>query len=440
MYQLRTEYPLNEALEFKAYLNHSRLEDWERGDWSNGVSAPKHIGDPVYVASFGEYGPTEYWGAKGLLNWKIGNHVITPGVEWRRREFWYATWVGDKAFKVGYHDSTQDIYSAFLEGTFNWGKWEVMPSLRFDSWSTDVTFSSPETETVPYNGPGTTAGNTVTIHPYSETVDETDSSIDPKLRVAYHLTDEIKLRCAVGRTFRAPSPYEKYNYSFSSVQLYATNANLDPEQVTSVEVGADMIFLNGKLLLNTTFFYNQARNRIEMAPDAKLDNTKVFQNLDSDAYGMEFTAKAFLIEGLWFSMNAALTSSEYDGGPFDGESVPMVPDYKVYTALDYRWGAFSAHVGVDFIGERTITIDPTVTGAWPKVVKADSYALVDASLRYDLKLSDDLTLFFKLWGKNLLDQEYMVDSFFVYLEPRGGANFEPLSQGATYYFTVGFDF
>jgi len=440
VYQLKYEGPLTKNLATKVYFNYNESEDWEPGDWGNGVSIPMRLDDPHYIASVGDYGPSKVWGAKALVNWKIGQHVITPGVEWRRQTTEYKTWAGNREILKGWHDGEQDIYSAFLEGQFVWGRFELTPSLRFDYWRTKGDVSGPDSEVVPWDGPGTAAGNSVTVLTGSMSGSTNESSLDPKIRAAYFLNQNVKLRAAAGQTFRAPTALELYNYDYSTVQDYAASGDLDPERVTSFEVGADTEWLNNRLLVSGTVFYSIAKDRIEYAPDPEKQNTKRFQNLDSNAYGLELAFRALLHQGLWFSTAAAFTNSEYDGGSFDGLDVPLIPNYKIYTALDYRYRRFSAHVGADFIGERTILNDPTVEGLAPTTVKDDGYVLVDAALRYDYPINQRLTAFVKLWGKNLLDQDYMVDGFFVYLEPYGGANFAPIAQGRTVYLTVGFDF
>ncbi len=441
IFQLYGESPAGDLGKLKIYLNYGDSKDWELGDFGNGISAPKNPSDPHYITGTSLYGPSKVLGAKTLMNIDLWGHMLTPGVEYRRQETGYDTWIGDKEILAGSHDGTQDIYSAFLEANLMFGKLEIIPSVRFDYFSTEADYSSAETIQVPWDPTGGgMPDNRVTVHPNTIHGEDDDYSIDPKLLMAYYLNPNVKLRAAAGRTFRAPTALERYNYDYGTVQQYAASGELDPERVTSVEAGSDLSFFDGRLNLAGTVFYLWADDRIEFAPSLSDLNTKVYQNLDSEAYGLELSIDAVLYKGLRLSVATALTHSEYTSGAFEGLNVPSVPDFSIYPALDYTYKGFSAHLGLNIVGNRDIVNDPSVKGFAPVTVDDDPYYLLDASVRYDYKLTKDLTAFVKLWGKNLLDDAYTVDTFFVYLEPYALPNFNPKSQGATVFLSVGLDF
>lgn len=426
-------------VEFNLSYNYS--DDWEPYDFGNGVPVPLRLSDQHHVAAISEYGPSEVWGFKGAITLRAGRHTLTPGAEFRRQRTWWANWAGDKELLRGWTEGRQTTWSAFIEDAIDGGRWAVTPSLRVDLWETEADVAGPDRVEVPWDGPNTPPGNTVSVLVGKMSSSNSRASIDPKLRAAYFLDADTKLRGALGTTFRAPSALEIYNYDYSTVQDYAANAELEPERVTSAELGADRRWFDDRLSLSGTVFYTAARDRIEFAPDPVIPNTKKFQNMDSRAYGMELAFDAAVAEGVGVSAAAALTRSRYRGGPFDRLDVPLIPDLKANVSLSFSRGSLSARLGADFIGERTIVNDPSVAGTgFPVTVRDEPYVLVDASVRIDRKLVSGATAFVKLWGKNLLDEDYMVDGFFVYLEPLGSPNFEPIAQGRTIYATAGVSF
>src|SRR5690606_28356731 len=97
----------------------------------------------------------------------------------------------------------------------------------------------------------------------SDRYSETDSSnLSPKASLVYRPTHATTYRTSIGRAFRAPMLFELIQTSGIAGQTFVGNPDLDPETLTSWEIGIDHSFGNGIDAI-ATYYRSKARDLIE---------------------------------------------------------------------------------------------------------------------------------------------------------------------------------
>ncbi|MBX3598367.1 MAG: TonB-dependent hemoglobin/transferrin/lactoferrin family receptor [Rhizobiaceae bacterium] len=183
------------------------------------------------------------------------------------------------------HSNTADMpevdstfFGAFLEDDIQFmdGRLTVTPGLRFD-WYQHRPKSTPEYQASPNYDP-------------AYLVDNSDSRISPKLRVAYKATPEVTVFAQWAQGFRAPSAQELYE-NFANAGQYARigNPDLKPETSNGFEFGA--AYETPDFGFSANIFNNYYRNFIEevtLAPTADFPMIFSSQNLARvQIYGAE---------------------------------------------------------------------------------------------------------------------------------------------------------
>ncbi len=165
-------------------------------------------------------------------------------------------------FSDGYMDVVTDRYVAtptrvmrrygevrrsalFVQDEMHLGeRWVVNLSGRVDRWA----HRGWQTDTLPAQP----AGNYPT---------RSGSEFSPRLGVLYRVSPEVVLRANAGRAFKLPELWELYSSARRGAATYWGNAALDPERLTSYDIGVDRYF--GRTgFVKVTAYRNDARDFI----------------------------------------------------------------------------------------------------------------------------------------------------------------------------------
>lgn len=213
--------------------------------------------------------------------------------------------------------------------------------------------------------------------------------------------------------FRFPTTDEMIN-----VQTGTVNARIRPQTTKELDIGArwnPLPYLGGSL---TVF---EIRNSDEI-----YYNPFTFANANYDRTlrrGFEATARILPADRLQFDLSYSYVRAQFDGGPFDGNTVPFVPEGKVAGSGKYDWNGFGFYVGAVYTGSRyAISDQPNTHRTVP------GYATADANISYDTK-----SWFFQVGVRNLFDRQcydYAVASAFS-----SRVNVYP-APGRQYFFSV----
>ncbi len=223
-----------------------------------------------------------------------------------------------------------------------------------------------------------------------------------RVGAGYDLTDTTRLRAAVGTGVKNPTFSELFGF-FDGV--FVGNPDLEPEQSTSWEIGADQRFLDGDAILSVTYFNAELDNEIFSIFGGPPTFTATPANRDtvSTQQGVEVALAAQF--GEQWSFNAAYTNVDAQE---DGTTEIRRPDSIASAALTWSHpdDTASASLVVRYNGE---TFD-TDFGSFTRVT-LDDFTLVNINAR--AKLVEGVELFGRV--ENLLDERY--EQVFSFVSP-----------------------
>ncbi len=252
----------------------------------------------------------------------------------------------------------------------------------------------------------------------------TSYSFDPRINLRYAVTDEIALRGAYYRSFRAPTMDQLYRtYADTTAGIYEGNPFLRPEKLEGGEVGVD--YNLGALRTQLTFYTTTIDNLItqfnlpasespkalgvvcgyDAATFTYLTCTRNINAASAIARGIE--AEANWEFGNGFSTNLAYTyaDSRYTGDPVDptavGERLEGVPRHNVSGSLTYRAPS----------GWQATTVMRWVSTSYGDAhpddnLKLDAHFVIDASASYPI--TDSLEVYTQ--AQNLLSRRYIASN------------------------------
>ena len=253
---------------------------------------------------------------------------------------------------------------------------------------------------------------------------EDDTNITtPKLGLSYAVNDDSSVYATYSEGFKA-----------GGVSVRSGCENIfDEETVNAFEIGSKNTFADGRLRFNATaFFYDYEGYQIEQL----VGLTFVLDNIDeAEVMGLELEATAVLSDKLSVVANAAFQDSEivshtatdgitYNGAPnpafgvpgpllftatpqlntlnedVSGNPLPNAPDTTLNLVVNYDFNDnFSFQVGAAYTSDVNYREFDRPGDA------QDAFTLVNASLMWR---NDDGNINFRLWGDNLLDEEYFL--------------------------------
>ena len=249
--------------------------------------------------------------------------------------------------------------------------------------------------------------NDLTTVPDGTTVsgDKEFSKFNPAFTVEYEISEDINsyARYATGYRaggFNSSSPPEGFANGF------------EPEDVESFELGLKADFWQGRARLNIAAYINEYSDlQVDQvrSPSIFLDTVNAGE---ATMQGFEIEATAQLTRGLTANLSYGFLDAEYDKYLDNGVdkaklgtvSVAYAPDYTYAAGLKYEgeptsYGTFSIGLDVN-------ATDEFYSGANPLTSLNDGHTLWNARAELaEIPLKQG-TLSVRLWGKNLLDEDY----------------------------------
>jgi len=246
-------------------------------------------------------------------------------------------------------------------------------------------------------------------------------SFDPRVNLRYALTDQLALRGAYYRSFRAPTMDQLYRtYADTTAGIYEGNPFLRPETLEGGEVGID--YNVGALRSQLTFYTTTISNLItqrNLAPSESptvlgvvcgydaatftyLTCTRNINAASAIARGIEAETTWEIGDGFSSVLAYTYTDSRYTSDPVDptavGERLEGVPRHNISTSLSYEAPS----------GWRASAILRWVSTSWGDAhpddnLKLDAHFVVDASASYPI--ADNLEAYAQI--QNLFDRRYI---------------------------------
>lgn len=239
---------------------------------------------------------------------------------------------------------------------------------------------------------------------------EFDSAKTFRAEAIYQLSNQTRLRSAIGTAVKNPTFTERFGFYTN----FIGNPNLIPEESTSWELGVDQQIMGGNVTLSTTLFDTELDNEINGFVYDPATYAYTSSNMDgkSQRRGVEFSAIGDLSESL--SISAAYTYTDSTGG----DSMREVRRPRHTGSLNLGWkatGNLYLNTNIQFTGEQTDVYFPPFPEP-SQVVKLENHTLLNMSLNYTA--SDKLEMYLKL--ENALNEDY--EEVFGYQTPGFGTS------------------
>ncbi len=207
-----------------------------------------------------------------------------------------------------------------------------------------------------------------------------------RIAAAYRLRPDMVLRASAATGLRAPSLYETYS-------AYG-NADLEPEESRSIDLGVEKTYADGSFV-KATLFYSEITNLIGFDPAEVVCGSGFgcYGQVDglTVSEGLELSGRAALSDAVALFGSYTLTGTDSNAN-----ELPRVPRHDLVLGLEADLGRSSASI------EMRRVADVEASAFAPADQKVGDYTLFNASLGYDLTASTEAYL----RVENLTDEDY----------------------------------
>ena len=315
-----------------------------------------------------------------------------------------------------------DSYSAYFQGTYSITQWlDITLGGRFQTEDRYLTKSetnvyNPIGVNVPVLGP-LIGGGLIPLLKFPLKGEE-DSVFTPKAQVTIRPTDASMFYASYGQGYKSGT--------YNIVAIYSEPDYINPELVTSYEIGSKTDFFDGDFRLNTAIFYNEIEDLQDgfvslLSGGAVSFNTAKAARTQGFEFDFQWVPMAEWNPGLVITGNFAYVNAIYTDFK-NGEG--FREDNGIYQSnLDLsgfrlrntpeRSGSIGFVQAIDF-EDSTVELGADIYHSSRffynanNTVSEDPYNLVSARVSYEyLPWQTRLTVF----GSNLLDERYHVQQF-----------------------------
>lgn len=302
----------------------------------------------------------------------------------RKKVYSLANWRedGNKGAVGDWADGNSQLLAAYVQDEISVSdRLTVYAGARYDRWSTD----------------GTIYINS-TLTDYDT---RTKSAVSPKASAVYKVGQGTLIKGAIGKAFRAPNLSDMYS-TWGTSTIYWSNPDLEPEKVTTAEIGAEHELGTGTLLRAT--YYRSDITDLIYQTTSGADRYK-FNAGTAETEGIDLEARQKLSSGLTAFINATYVETKITENSIRptsvGKQIPLQPRKIANIGLEGSRGPWSGSIIGSYVGKMYSNDDNTdtfnnVPGSY------DPYFVANAKVSYKI----DKTLTASLSVKNLFDREY----------------------------------
>ncbi|MBV33507.1 MAG: TonB-dependent receptor [Porticoccaceae bacterium] len=237
---------------------------------------------------------------------------------------------------------------------------------------------------------------TIAVSGRSEKNSEFDSAKTFRAETTYRLTDQTRVRGALGTAIKNPTFTERFGYYTN----FIGNPNLVPEKSRSWELGFDSQLSDDNVTLSATIFDSELANEI----DGFVYDPTIFSftsgNMDakSERRGFELS----FVANIWdsFSISSAYTYTHSK----DADSADEVRRPKNIASGNLSWEAtenLSLNINLQFTGDQTDVFFPPYPES-SQVVTMEDHTLLNLNINY--VVNDKFEIYVNL--DNVLDEDY----------------------------------
>lgn len=250
--------------------------------------------------------------------------------------------------------------------------------------------------------------------PFSGQAEETFDDVSPTFIAAWDASDNVNLYGKVAKGWKAggfngEAPFEE-----------AFTTPYDAEEILSYELGLKSRWLDNRLQVNGAWFYNDSTDMQMSIFVAGSAAASIVQNAgEATIRGFEVELVALPMPNLELSASYGYLDTSY--GEFiengvdvkDQKDFPYAPQNSAAFSAEYgiaagSWGDLTARLDYEFVDRHVPYIEPAQNAT--SIVKPYSLLNGRVTLANVPVGNDGQSLKFALWGKNLLDKEYRINT------------------------------
>ena len=330
---------------------------------------------------------TDQQGAQAQVSYVEKNFTVTTGVDWMN------------------YDLEQNEYTPRESEYDDMGYFALVKGLLFDRRLVLTAGLRYDDYTVKYNRDETTP----------ETSEDSDSFVK-SFGIAYHVSDNVKLRASYGEGFQIPDAQElAADYvvdNWLGTKHYMGNPDLEPEESYTVDGGIEVTVdgFTSSLTVFTTE-YDNFIEQVEIAPDVlswKNQDSATVTGIEGEisyVFPVSLAGSRFFMEP--YASGTYLT--EYDKHFDDGspdEVIRYIPEWNLSTGVRLRdANGFSGMFNLAYFGETEVQD----WSSWPaKDVTKGGFYVASMSLAKKFPLGNSKSSSVTVRGsvENLFDRNY----------------------------------
>ncbi|MBM7060561.1 TonB-dependent receptor [Pseudomonas sp. UL073] len=319
------------------------FEHFQRESWSDSDNTPLELqrgyGDvdaKQWSQEFRLTSPRE-----DRLNWVLGFHYFNEDLDSESANAALTNPYIPRSYNNTTYNQGTESYALFGSTTYSFtDDFNVTAGLRWTRETKDIDFVRRQNQgQANFNGADWWKLGTVsTPLVVNATQDESNTWSD----YTYDLTPEYRLSDNARVYFRYAYGFRSGAYNTGAVSQ-ATVATVDPEYLTSYELGFKSEWFDGRLNANAALFYYDYED-IQLNIVTAVNNqtvSRLANGAEGEAYGAEFELEAIPVENLHLNFALGLLHTEftdYTSGndDFSGNKFVRAPNVSAVIGADYR--------------------------------------------------------------------------------------------------------
>lgn len=292
-------------------------------------------------------------------------------------------------------------------------QWQLSVGLRYTHEKKDVQYDAFITDTTTYEPNMIADRSLIPQLAMFQTIDFDEQkdwdNVSGRVALSYRFNPDVLGYASVSRGFNSG------NYNGGAFFDQAEASLVDPEILTSYEVGLKTDLASGTLRLNAAAYYYDFKDQQAFILASGSGDTP-FQQLSNAArssiYGAEVETAWKPNDALFLQAGVGYTNSRFDefdseiGGDLTGNTLPSAPELNFNALVGYEWhlaaGTIVLSTDVKYTDDQFFSVnnDP--------LLAQDGYWIANARASFT---STDEHWGVALWGRNLADEEYLVAGF-----------------------------
>ncbi|MCJ1887619.1 TonB-dependent receptor [Pseudomonas sp. LA21] len=319
------------------------FEHFTRDGWSDSDNTPLELQRSYGYADSQQYSQEFRLASPRTdrLNWVLGFHYFNEDLQAENANAALTNPYIPRYYNNVSYDQQTESYAIFGSTTYNFtDDFSLTAGLRWTRETKDIDLLRLQNRgpAVFGNGDWWKEDNVLSPLVPNATQDASNTWSD----YSWDLTPEYRISDNARAYFRYARGFRSGGYN-TGVTSQATVATVDPEYLTSYELGLKSEWLDGRLNANTSVFYYDYKD-IQLNIVTAVNNqtvSRLANGAQGEAYGAEFELEAIPVENLHVNFGLGLLHTEftdYTSGPNDysGNNFVRAPNVSAVLGADYR--------------------------------------------------------------------------------------------------------